>query len=345
MAKTKFVDFKAIKAAITMEQLLAHYQILDQFKRTGESLNGPCPIHKGSNPTQFRVSTTKNIWNCFSDCEHGGNTLDFIAKMEKCSIHAAAHKAIEWFNLDPEAMAASEENADAAEPKTSAPAPKAAARPATSPKFTPESNVPNAPLKFRLDKLERTHPYLTEQRRLKPETIVDFGIGFCAKGMMADRIAIPIHNVKGEVVAYAGRFVGEAPEGTPKYKLPPGFRKSQELFNLDRVIKEPADKPLLIVEGFFDAMKIHDHGYRKVVAIMGATLSSTQEELIRQHTTSDSHVIVMLDENEAGKAGREDIACRLSKFCFVRVHQFPRPDMEPEHLTDEEVADIVEGHK
>jgi DNA primase len=112
MAKTKFVDFKAIKAAITMEQLLGHYHILDQFKRTGESLNGPCPIHKGSNPTQFRVSTTKNIWNCFSDCEHGGNTLDFIAKMEKCSIHAAALKAIEWFNLDPEAMSISDDKAE-----------------------------------------------------------------------------------------------------------------------------------------------------------------------------------------------------------------------------------------
>ena len=99
MAKTKFVDFKAIKTAITMEQLLGHYKILDQFKRTGDSLNGPCPIHKGSYPTQFRVSTTKNIWNCFSDCEHGGNTLDFICKMEKCSVHAAALKAIEWFNL------------------------------------------------------------------------------------------------------------------------------------------------------------------------------------------------------------------------------------------------------
>ena len=345
MAKTKFVDFKAVKAAITMEQLLQHYGILDQFKRGTDSLNGPCPIHKGSNPTQFRVSTTKNIWNCFSDCEHGGNTLDFIAKMEKCSIHAAALKAIEWFNLDPEAMSASDNKAEPPESQKSAPAAKPSARPAATPKLTPESNMPNAPLKFRLDKLERSHPYLLEQRKLTPETIVDFGIGFCSKGMMADRIAIPIHNVKGEVVAYAGRFVGEPPEGTPKYKLPPGFRKSQELFNLDRAIKEPADKPLLIVEGFFDAMKIYDHGYRKVVALMGSTLSSVQEELIRQHTNSQSHVIVMLDENEAGKAGREDIACRLSKLCFVRVHQFPRPDMEPEHLTDEDVADIVEGHQ
>jgi DNA primase len=206
-----------------------------------------------------------------------------------------------------------------------------------------EKSAPNTPLKFRLDKLERQHPYLVEQRGLTPETIVDFGIGFCSKGMMADRIAIPIHNVNGEVVAYAGRFPGEAGEDTPKYKLPPGFRKSQELFNIDRAIKEPADQPLVIVEGFFDAMKLHQHGCRKVVALMGSTLSAAQEELIKQHTNSQSHVIVMLDENEAGKAGREDIACRLSKFCFVRVHQFDQPDMEPEHLTREQLEALAGG--
>ena len=348
MSKTKFVDFRAVKAAITMEQLLGHYQILDQFKRTGDSLNGPCPIHKGSNPTQFRVSTTKNIWNCFSDCEHGGNTLDFICKMEKCSIHAAALKAIEWFNLDPEAMAASDGKEAPAETAVRTPA----AKPATKPAANEESlgdggrpqGLPNAPLKFRLDKLERSHPYLTEQRGLTPETIVDFGVGYCNKGMMEGRIAIPIHNAKGEVVAYAGRFVGEPGEDTPKYKLPPGFRKSQELFNLDRAIKQPDEMSLVIVEGFFDAMKLHQHGCYKVVALMGSTMSSAQEELIRQHTGSQSHVIVMLDENEAGKAGREDIACRLSKFCFVRVHQFDKPDMEPEHLTAEEVQQFMEGN-
>jgi len=109
MAKSKFVDFKAVKASITMEMVLTHYGILDRFKRSGASLSGPCPIHKGSNPTQFRVSTEKNIWNCFSECKHGGNTLDFIAKMENVSIHAAALKAIEWFKLDPEAMSADSE--------------------------------------------------------------------------------------------------------------------------------------------------------------------------------------------------------------------------------------------
>lgn len=338
MAKSSFVDFKAVKAAITMEQVLTHYGLMDKFKRGTDSLNGPCPIHKGSNPTQFRVSLSKNIWNCFSECKHGGNVLDFIAEMEGASIHAAALKAIEWFNLDTEAMAADSKPEAEEAPKTeAAPRPKPVARPA------PENNVPNPPLKFRLDKLEREHPYLTQERGLTLETIIDFGLGFCTKGMMAEHIAIPIHNVKGEVVAYAGRFPGEPGADTPKYKLPKGFRKSQELFNIDRAIKEPADKPLVIVEGFFDCLKLHQHGYRKVVAIMGDSLSAAQEDLIRQHTNPNGQIIVILDENPAGQVGRDDIATRLSKHCFVKVHKFGQPDMEPEHLSADELAGIVEG--
>jgi len=342
MPKSQFVDFRAVKAAITMEQVLEHYGLMGKFKRGTDSLNGPCPIHGGSNPTQFRVSISKNIWNCFSECKHGGNVLDFIAKMEDMSIHAAALKAIAWFNLDPEAMSASGDKEEAGEAEYKAPvAPKPTAK-KSAPVPSAEKGTPNAPLKFRLDKLERSHPYLTE-RGLTQETIVDFGIGHCSKGMMADRIAIPIHNVKGEVVAYAGRFPGEPGEETPKYKLPQGFRKSQELFNVDRAIKEPTDHPLVIVEGFFDAIKLHQNGCKKVVALMGSTMSAAQEEIIRQHTSSRSQVIVMLDENEAGRAGSEDIACRLSKFCFVRVYQFEKPDMEPEHLSAEEVQQFLGG--
>jgi len=339
MSKSKFVDFKAVKAAITMEQVLEHYGVLDTFKGFGRNLTGPCPIHKGSNPSQFRVDTEKNIWHCFSECKHGGNTLDFIAEMDDVSILAAANKAIEWFHLDPEAMSASSEKeaGEPSEPRKNGETsrPKPAARPAP----VVENGAPNKPLQFRLDKLERNHPYLTQERGLAQDTIIDFGIGFCAKGMMTHRIAIPITNVKGEVVAYAGRFPGEPGEDTPKYKLPPGFRKSLELFNLDRASKEQG--PLIIVEGFFDCMKLHQHGWRKVVALMGSTLSAAQEEMIKKHTNADSHVIIMLDENEAGRAGREDIACRLSRFCFVKVHAFDQPDMEPEHLTADDVQQLL----
>jgi DNA primase len=338
MPRSSFVDFKAVKAATTMERVLEHYGLLDRFKKSGDSLNGPCPIHKGSNPTQFRVSISKNIWNCFSECKHGGNVLDFIARMENVTIHAAALKAIEWFSLDPEAMSA--EKPQEVDQPDQAPKCDNAAPPKQVPQkpvAAPEKNTPNQPLKFRLEKLEREHPYLTE-RGLTLETIVSFAVGFCSKGMMAGRIAIPIHNEEGNVVAYVGRWPGEPPGDTPKYKLPPGFRKSQELFNIDRAVKEPSDKPLVIVEGFFDCMKLHQHGCRRVVALMGSTMSAAQEELIRKYTDSRSQVIVMLDEDEAGQAGREDIAVRLAKFVFVKVHTFEKPDTQPDNLTAEEVS-------
>ena len=341
MPKSSLIDFKAVKAAITMEQILEHYGLLGRFKRTGENLTGPCPIHKGSNPTQFRVSLDKNLWHCFSECKHGGNTLDFIMRMENVSIHAAALKAIEWFKLNPETVSRNGGNAgeegEAPEVKEES-APK---RPQMAVKAE-ESGAPNKPLKFRLDKLERSHPYLAE-RGLSLETVVDFGAGFCSKGVMAGRIAIPIHNPAGEVVAYAGRFPGEAAEGTPKYKLPPGFKKSQELFNIDRAIKEPAEKPLVIVEGFFDCMKLYELGVRKVVALMGSSMSAAQEELISKHTSPESRIIVILDGDEAGQSGRDDVACRLARHCFVRVHVFDTPGAQPEELTKDQLKQILGG--
>lgn len=343
MPKSSFVDFRAIKSAISMEQVLEHYGVLDQFKGTGDSLSGPCPIHKGTNPTQFRVSVSKNIWNCFSECKHGGNVLDFIARMENVTIHAAALKAVEWFSLPPEVASGDSDQEEKPVRETTKGHAPSAARPA-SPKPVPpaEPSAPNKPLKFRLDKLERQHPYLTE-RGLTQETIVDFGVGYCAKGMMADRIAIPIHSPEGAVLAYAGRFPGEPAEDTPKYKLPQGFRKSLEVFNLDRAIKEPKDKPLVIVEGFFGCMKLHQHGCRKVVALMGSTMSAAQEELIRKHTDQESQVIVMLDEDEAGRVGREDIALRLSKCVFVRIHTLEKEGFQPEDLTAEDVVEFLGG--
>jgi DNA primase len=336
-----YIDFKAVKAAITMEQLLRHYGLFDQFKRSGDNLSGPCPVHKGSNSTQFRISISKNIWNCFSECKNGGNVLDFIAKMEDVSIHAAALKAIQWFNLDPSEISSDDSDDKKENQVQKSKASTSRTKPnANNVEAAQENNAPNKPLKFRLEKLDRVHPYLTE-RGLTTETIIDFGIGYCAKGVMAERIAIPIHNLEGNIVAYAGRFPGEPTGDIPKYKLPQGFRKSLELFNIDRAVKEPPEKPLVIVEGFFDCMKLHQNGYRKVVALMGSSLSPAQEEIIRKATDPKSRIILMLDEDEAGRAGREDIAVRLANTAFVKVHTFEQENSQPEQLSAEDVSALL----
>ncbi len=353
MPKTKFVDFKAVKAALNMEQVLSHYGILERFKRSGDTLSGPCPIHKGENPTQFRVSISKNVWNCFSECKHGGNVLDFVARMEGVSIHAAALKAIEWFHLDPEAVSGDSRRSEADEgeaqgeaeevPKSAG---KASAKEASKPKASPkpENATPNPPLKFKLEKLDTKHPYFAE-RGILPEAIEEFGLGFFTgeKGIMTGRIVIPIHNARGELVAYAGRTPGEPPKDAPKYKLPPGFRKSQELFNIHRAEKEPPEKPLIVVEGFFDVIKLYQLGYGKAVALMGSSMSATQEKLIFEATTPQSQIIVMLDEDEAGRAARDDIALRLSRFCFTKINSFAKEGVQPEHLDSADLTEILGG--
>jgi hypothetical protein len=74
------------------------------------------------------------------------------------------------------------------------------------------------------------------------ETIVDFGVGFCAKGMMADGLPFRFKTRKARLSPTQAVSPANRPtKDTPKYKLPQGFRKSQELFNIDRAIKEPAD--------------------------------------------------------------------------------------------------------
>jgi DNA primase len=339
--KNKLVDFRAVRAAVSMEDVLGRYGLLDKMKRTGDSLSGCCPVHKGSNPTQFRVSLSKNVWNCFSECKAGGNVIDFIARMEGVTVYTAAQAAINWFKLPDENVYTERDGSTASSHSVSEqPAggdsprlPRDPIQPAAiaAPKSIGEGTGSNPPLKFRLDKLDREHPYLTE-RGLNPETIADFEIGFCSKGMMADRIAIPIRNAEGAIVAYAGRWAGDPPEGTPKYRLPTGFRKSQELFNLDRARLEPVEVPLVVVEGFFDAMKLHQLGHRRVVALMGSSLSLAQEELIRRHFGVKTRIVIMLDEDDAGRVSRDEIAARLAKSVFVRIHVFDREGQQPEQL-------------
>jgi DNA primase len=127
----------------------------------------------------------------------------------------------------------------------------------TTGETTPETAKVNPPLKFALKSLDPAHPYLTE-RGFTPETIAHFGVGWCTgKGIMAGRIAIPMHNEQGELVAYAGRWPGEPPDGEGKYKLPTGFHKSLVVYNLHRAMDHAKDQGLIVVEGFFDCMRLH----------------------------------------------------------------------------------------
>lgn len=338
MSKSIFVDFRAVKREVTMVQVLKHYGLMSQLKQTGDSITGACPIHEGKNETAFRVSVSKNCWNCFSRCGCGGNVLDFVAKKEKVSLPKAARLLVDWFNLNLE-PSDREPVSPPREPESRVREKKSTKQQSQSVE-TDDSKGENKPLEFVLKNLQAEHPYLAE-RRLTAETVTTFGLGFCQKGLLTGRIAIPIHNAKGELVAYGGRWPGKTDK--EKYLFPKGFKKSLELFNLNRAIAEPADKPLVIVEGFFDCMTLWQHGCKRVVALMGSSMSAAQERLIRQYSSAANRVIVMLDEDDAGRSNRDEIAARLSQCCFVKTHVFATADMQPDQMAAEDVRKIVEG--
>jgi DNA primase len=212
-AKTKWVDFQEIKAKVGMADILKHYELLDGLKeRKNNELVGFCPIHDDSqyNKNSFCVNTEKNAFNCFA-CGAGGNVLDFVAQMEDVDIRKAGFLIQEWFNLTSAKKLARKGRRPKPEPERE----EAESKPEeTAPeKEPPDSDevAVNPPLTFQLKDLDQNHPYLKE-RGLEKETIKEFGIGFCKRGLMKDRIAIPIHNENGELVAYAGRWPGELPE-------------------------------------------------------------------------------------------------------------------------------------
>ena len=183
-----WVDFKAIKQSVSVELALAYYGVMLRSIHS-PYLRGRCPLptHTSKSSTQsFFVNTEKNAWVCHSDScvasrggRSGGNVLDFVAAMERCSVHDAALKLQNWFFVTPTARG--QKQIVSATPE---------AYPSTS--TAPEEN--NKPLAFTLQGIDPHHPYLAE-RSVDTNTAAYFGIGFYSgKGLMEGRIIFPIHD-------------------------------------------------------------------------------------------------------------------------------------------------------
>ena len=184
-----WVDFKAVKQAVSMEMVLDRYGI-NWLRKNRDELRGRCPIHKGEGERSFQVNISKGAFQCFS-CKARGNVLDFVAAMEQCSIRDAALKLNAWFLVG-----------DSAE---------IAGTPAQVEKQESES-IPAGPinpaLSFEL-RVDHAHEY-GQSRGLSVETLQFFGAGLCvSKGMFAGRFIIPLHNAAGELVGYAGRSLDD----------------------------------------------------------------------------------------------------------------------------------------
>jgi hypothetical protein len=316
---TTWIDFKQLKSDVAIEQVLAHYGV--HLRNIGATeLRGRCPLptHSSSRSRDsFAVNIARNVWSCRSlSCMQargsrpGGNILDLVAFMENCSIRDAALRLQGWSGAAPGHFIV---------PRTSRPEPVAE----------------NPPLRFALQYVDGTHPYLTS-RGVTPQTVRTFGLGlYTGRGLLRGRIVIPIHNASGELIAYAGRAIDGQ---EPKYRFPAGFRKSLVLFNLHRATATKG-RMVIVVEGFFDAIAVHRAGY-PAVGLMGSTLSRPQAELLVSHF---DRAVLMLDGDDAGRQGTEATHAGLTGRMAVSVISLENGG-QPDQLPSDQLRNVISEH-
>jgi DNA primase len=326
-----WINFADIRSRVSLEDVIVRLYGVTTLKREGDKLSGPCPVHGGDSPRAFHADLSKNVWHCFSKCQGGGNQLDFVAKKETVSVRDAALKLQAFFLTEgtpPAAPSALKDGSTADKPP---------AKPA-APASVETDDSGNEPLDITLN-LAADHPHLLSDRKLAPETVATFGVGYCSRGILRGMIAIPIHDEDGDLVAYAGRRLKPSDvREHGKYKFPKGFRKERVLYRF-HVVKEAAkDSGLIVVEGFFAAMKLHEAGLPNVVATMGVEMSAYQANLLA--TAKD--IVVLFDGDEAGQRGTEALSGLLGARLPVRIVRLPA-GVKPDQLDPRLLRWLVNG--
>jgi DNA primase len=340
-----FINFRELRRLLRFEDVLKHYGI--NVKRRGDRVTAFCPLPghaprtDGSPRTaSLSIHLGRNIFQCFG-CKNSGNAVEFVCRMEGFDpsdteqFRTAALRVAEIFGID-----AGQRSQEDTTPKDKKGGEPKAAHVETS----QQTPVINAPLNFELKDLDPTHPYLSE-RGFHPGTIKHFGLGYCNRGLMKGRIAIPLHDPAGQLVGYGGRIIDDSliSDESPKYRLPGDrqrggvlyqFRKSLLLYNFHRIRVPVAD--LAVVEGFPSTWWLHQCNLPNVVAVMGSDCSDEQADLIVSITRPEGRVWLMPDGNDAGRR------CALSLLERISPHRLVRwiclsHDKQPTDLSNEEL--------
>jgi DNA primase len=302
-----WIEFAAIKRGAPLVMVLEHYRI-GALRRSGkDQLRGCCPLHGGEGRDTFHANTAKQVFHCFS-CGAGGSVLDLVAAIEQCGLREAAQKLSGWPGV-----------------------PTIHAWP-WRPTVTKERE-PVAPLGFHLRGVAWRHPYLSG-RGIRETTASEFGVGFYSgPGLMSQRLVIPIDDEAGRLVGYCGRSLNGS---EPRYKFPPGFQKSQVLFNLHRAAAN-GQPTVIVVEGFFGCLKVHQAGWRSVVALMGAALYERPRWLLVQRFR---RIILMLDGDAAGRRASAAVSADLSRDCLVHTIELAE-NTQPDQLSEQSLLEVL----
>ena len=279
-------------------------------RKSGSNMFGLCPFHSEKTPS-FSVSPDKQIYHCFG-CGKGGGVINFIMEIENLSFPEAVE-----FLAKRAGMPMPEEENDRESRKRSRMLSlnRDAARFFYSQLSTPQGAA--------------ARDYMAK-RRIGPATAKNFGVGFAPdtwdslekamrekgytdfelfdaglvrkgkKGGYYDtfrnRLMFPVIDVRGNVIGFSGRILGD---GEPKYMNSPEtlvFNKSRNLFALN-LAKKSKSGYIILSEGNIDVVSLHQAGFDSAVASLGTSLTPEQARLISRYT---NQVIIAYDNDGAG---------------------------------------------
>ena len=299
-------------------------------KRSGSNLFGLCPFHSEKTPS-FSVSPDKQIYHCFG-CGKGGGVINFIMEIENLSFPEAVE-----FLAKRAGMPVPEESGDRESRRRS----RMLALNRDAARFFYEQLSTPAGAAA-IDYMKR--------RRIGPATAKNFGVGFApdswdslVRAMHAlgyadqelfdaglvrrgksggfydtfrNRLMFPVIDVRGNVIGFSGRILGD---GEPKYMNSPEtlvFNKSRNLFALN-LAKKSKSGYIILAEGNIDVVSLHQAGFDSAVASLGTSLTPEQARLLSRYT---GEVIIAYDNDGAGKKAAQRAIGILEKLDLkVRV--------------------------
>lgn len=303
-----FLDELAARNPI--EEVVGQYVNL---KRSGSNLFGLCPFHGEKTPS-FSVAPDKGIYYCFG-CHKGGGVINFEMEIEGLSYPDAVRALAQRVGM--EVPDDEEYQSRYRKQERLWALAKEAAR-----FFVTQLYAPTGAEGLRY----------AQSRGMSRGTLTRFGIGFApdswdslCKAMRAkgytdeelkdaglvsvsqkngnifdrfrNRLMFPIIDVRGNVIGFGGRVMDNS---TPKYLNSPEteiFNKRKNLFALN-VAKKTKLGYLILVEGYMDAIALHQYGFDCAVASLGTSLTEEHAVLLSRYT---EQVVLIYDGDEAGQ--------------------------------------------
>jgi len=288
-----------------------------QLRKAGRSFVGFCPFHSNTRTPAFTVYPDTQSYHCFG-CKASGTAFDFVMRTHGLEFREALELLAQRAGVELAPRTQQDEERDhqrerLIEVNTAAArlfqhmllkSPRGAdAREYVAKRLINEWALESFQLGYSPDDRTKLFEYLTLKLDFSAEEVVAAGLAIQRDdGSYYDRfrgrVIFPIRNIKGQIIAFGGRAMGDV---QPKYLNSPQtllFDKSSVLYGLDMAREAIRQHDaIVIVEGYVDVIALHQHGFRNVVAPLGTALTADHVQIIKKLT---KNIYLALDADSAG---------------------------------------------